>query len=304
MNVGVIGLGKMGNAIAYRLVQAGHTVYGFDPYDEAKLEAEKSGVIVAASVTDVVKQARVLWLLVPAGEVVDNVITEVLPHMQEGDIIVDAGNSKYTDSIRRAEKLQAHNIMFLDCGTSGGIHGRAHGFSLMIGGDKAAYEAIGALCHAIAAPHGVGYVGPSGAGYYVKMIHNGIEYGILQAYAEGFQIMKEGSFEEQKLDLHEVTRIWSHGSVIRSFLLDLARGVFKEDQALTSISGEIKEGGTGKWTLEEARAHNIPVPVLDASLRVRAWSRDTGGNYATKVVQMLRHAFGGHPIKRIHKDQI
>lgn len=302
MNVGVIGLGKMGNAIAYRLAQAGHAVYGFDPYEEAKLEAEKAGVNVLASIGDVAQNARVIWLLVPAGEVVDNAIAEMLPHLQEGDIIIDAGNSKYTDSIRRAEKLHAQNIIFLDCGTSGGVHGRTNGFSLMIGGDKAGYEAISVLCNAVAAPGGVGHVGPSGAGHYVKMIHNGIEYGILQAYAEGFQIMREGSLEEQKIDLEEVTRIWAHGSVIRSFLLDLAHDFYKEDQALTTVSGEIKEGGTGKWTLEEARANNIPVPVLDASLRVRAWSRDTGGNYATKVVQMLRHAFGGHPIKRINKD--
>lgn len=302
MNVGVIGLGKMGNAIAYRLTQAGHTVYGFDPYEEAKLEAEKAGVIVLATVAEVARNARVIWLLVPAGEIVDNTIAEMISDLQEGDIIIDAGNSKYTDSIRRAEKLAAQNIILLDCGTSGGVHGRTNGFSLMIGGDKAAYDAIAELCNAIAAPGGVGYVGPSGAGHYVKMIHNGIEYGILQAYAEGFQIMREGSFEEQKLDLEEITRIWSHGSVIRSFLLDLAHDFYKEDQALITVSGEIKEGGTGKWTLEEARANNIPVPVLDASLRVRAWSRDTGGNYATKVVQMFRHAFGGHPIKRINKD--
>ena len=302
MNVGVIGLGKMGNAIAYRLAQAKHTVYGFDPSDEAQLEAEKAGVIVVDSIAEIARQARVIWLLVPAGEVVDNAIAELLPHLQDGDIIVDAGNSKYTDSMRRAEKLQSQNIIFLDCGTSGGVHGRENGFSLMIGGDKAGYDAISSLCNTIAAPKGVGYVGASGTGHYVKMIHNGIEYGILQAYAEGFQIMREGSFEKQDIDLEEVTRIWAHGSVIRSFLLDLAHDVFKEDQTLTTVSGEIKEGGTGKWTLEEARTNNIPAPVLEASLRVRSWSRDTGGNYATKVVQMLRHAFGGHPIKRINKE--
>lgn len=299
MNVGVIGLGKMGNAIAYRLVQAGHTVYGFDPYDEAKLEAEKAGVKVASTIADVAKEARVIWLLVPAGELVDNVITELRPHLHAGDIVIDAGNSKYTDSIRRAAALKADDMIFLDCGTSGGVHGRTRGFSLMFGGDKEAYESISELCKAIAAPEGVGYVGPSGAGHYVKMVHNGIEYGLLQAYAEGFQIMHEGTFQDQNLDLKEITRIWCNGSVIRSFLLDLAHGVFTEDQKLTTVSGEIKEGGTGKWTLEEARANNIPVPVIDASLRVRAWSRDTGGNYATKVVQMLRHAFGGHVIKRI-----
>jgi 6-phosphogluconate dehydrogenase len=299
MNVGVIGLGKMGNAIAYRLVQAGHTVYGFDPYDEAKLEAEKAGVMVASTVSDVAKEARVIWLLVPAGEPVDNVIAELLPHLHPGDIIVDGGNSKYTDSIRRATQLKTNDIIFLDCGTSGGVHGRTNGFCLMFGGDKAAYASLASLCEAVAAPNGVGHVGPSGAGHYVKMIHNGIEYGLLQAYAEGFQIIHEGTFEEQALDLQEVTRIWCNGSVIRSFLLDLAHGVFTQDQALTNINGEIKEGGTGKWTLEEARTNNIPVPVLDASLRVRSWSRDTGGNYATKVVQMLRHAFGGHPIKKI-----
>lgn len=299
MKVGVIGLGKMGNAIAYRLAQAGHTVYGFDPFDEAKLEAEKAGVTVSETIPEVAKQARIIWLFVPAGEIVDTALAQLRPHLQEGDIIIDGGNSKYTDSMRRAAALKEENIIFLDCGTSGGVHGRTHGFSLMIGGDKAAYERISDLCQAIAVPNGVGYVGPSGAGHYVKMIHNGIEYGILQAYAEGFQILHEGSFQEEHLDLEEITRIWSHGSIVRSFLLELAHDVFKEDQDLTAISGEIKEGGTGKWTLEEARAHNIPAPVLDASLRVRSWSRDTGGNYATKVVQMLRHAFGGHPIKKV-----
>jgi 6-phosphogluconate dehydrogenase len=299
MNVGVIGLGKMGNAIAHRLVQAGNTVYGFDPFDEAKLEAEKVGVIVAATVADVAKEARVIWLLVPAGEFVDNVITELQPHLQPGDIIIDAGNSKYTDSMRRAAALKAENVIFLDCGTSGGVHGRTRGFCLMFGGDKDAYTSISSLCAAIAAPEGVGHVGPSGTGHYVKMIHNGIEYGLLQAYAEGFQIMHEGTFQDRDLDLQEISRIWCNGSVIRSFLLDLAHDVFTHDQTFTTISGEIKEGGTGKWTLEEARTNNIPVPVLDASLRVRAWSRDTGGNYATKMVQMLRHAFGGHPVKKI-----
>ncbi len=299
MNVGVIGLGKMGNAVAYRLVQAGHIVYGFDPYDEAKLEAEKAGVMVAATIPEVAKEARVIWLFIPAGELVDNVIAELLPHLHPGDIIIDGGNSKYTDSIRRATALKTHDIIFLDCGTSGGVHGRTNGFCLMFGGDRAAYTAIEPLCKAIAAPGGFGHVGISGTGHYVKMVHNGIEYGLLQAYAEGFQIMHEGTFHDETLNLEEITRIWSNGSVVRSFLLDLAHGVFTKDQQLSTISGEIKEGGTGKWTLEEARANNIPVPVLDASLRVRAWSRDTGGNYATKVVQMLRHAFGGHPIKKI-----
>lgn len=299
MNVGIIGLGKMGNAIAYRLVLAGHLVCGFDPADEAKLDAEKAGVQVVSTMVEVAQQARIIWLMVPAGDLVDAVITELLPHLTAGDIIVDGGNSKYTDSIRRAATLKAHNIHFLDCGTSGGVHGRTNGFCLMFGGDKAAYTSIQPLCEAIAAPGGFGYVGQSGTGHYVKMVHNGIEYGLLQAYAEGFEIIHEGTFKDEALDLQEITRIWSHGSVVRSFLLDLAHGVFTHDQQLTTISGEIKEGGTGKWTVEEARAHNISTPVIDASLRVRAWSRDTGGNYATKMVQMLRHAFGGHPIKKI-----
>lgn len=299
MNVGIIGLGKMGNAIAYRLVLAGHLVCGFDPADEAKLDAEKAGVQVVSTMVEVAQQARIIWLMVPAGDLVDAVITELLPHLTAGDIIVDGGNSKYTDSIRRAATLKAHNIHFLDCGTSGGVHGRTNGFCLMFGGDKAAYTSIQPLCEAIAAPGGFGYVGQSGTGHYVKMVHNGIEYGLLQAYAEGFEIIHEGTFKDEALDLQEITRIWSHGSVVRSFLLDLAHGVFTHDQKLTTISGEIKEGGTGKWTVEEARAHNISTPVIDASLRVRAWSRDTGGNYATKMVQMLRHAFGGHPIKKI-----
>lgn len=298
MNVAVIGLGKMGNAVADRLIRAGHTVYGFDVNDEAKLQAEQIGVRVVHHLRDVVQETSVFWLMVPAGEPVDDTIAQLLPHLQEEDIIIDGGNSKFSDSMRRAQELAKRNIGFLDCGTSGGVHGRAHGFSLMVGGAADIFARARELFNAVGTPDGVAHVGPSGAGHYVKMVHNGIEYGILEAYAEGFQLLKEGSFKESKLDVAQISRVWQHGSVIRSFLLGLAQDFFAKDQKLDTIRGEVTEGGTGKWTVEEAQKNRIAVPVIEESLKVRAWSRDTGGNYATRVIQMFRHAFGGHPLKK------
>jgi len=297
MKIGLIGLGRMGNAIGQRAVRAGHEVVGFDLSAESQQAAQKVGITLANNVSDVAQQTRVIWLMVPAGEIVDTVIKQLLPHLQEGDIIVDGGNSKFTDSIARAKKLAASGIIFLDCGTSGGLLGRDIGFSLMVGGDKEAYTKILPVLQAIAAPGGVGHVGPSGAGHYVKMVHNGIEYAILQAYGEGFHLIKDGTFKDAALDLQEVSRIWTHGSVIRSWLLDLAHEVFVEDQELKNISGEVAEGGTGRWTVEDAHKNKIPVQLIEDSLTIRKLSRETGGNYATKVVAMLRKKFGGHKVK-------
>ncbi|TET35761.1 decarboxylating 6-phosphogluconate dehydrogenase [Candidatus Dependentiae bacterium] len=297
MNIGIVGLGKMGNAIAFRLLEAGHNVIGYDRGEEPQKLAGQMGVTLADDLADLAKQTRVIWLMIPISAV-DAVVDELKPHLKANDIIIDGGNSYYEDSMRRAKAVATDGIIFLDCGTSGGIAGRLGGFCLMVGGDEAAYTKIHSLLVAIAAPGGLGHVGPSGTGHYVKMIHNGIEYGLLQAYAEGFQIIKEGTFKKMGLDLEEISRIWNEGSIIRSFLLGLAHEVFEEGQALSDVSGEIAEGGTGKWTVQEAKKHHLSVPVIENALKVRAWSRESGGDYATKVIAMLRHKFGGHEVKR------
>lgn len=299
MIIGIIGLGKMGNAVAYRLIQAGHTVFGFDFNEQICNEAGDIGVIITDDIAGLARKVTVAWLLVPAGDPVENVLKTLLEHMKAGAIIVDGGNSYFVDSQRRAKLCANHGISFVDCGTSGGLRGRQEGFSLMVGGDKAAYTKLHEALVAIAATNGVGYVGPSGAGHYVKMVHNGIEYGIMQAYAEGLHLIKEGSFKDNHLDLEEVTRIWMHGSVIRSWLLELTHDIVCRDQELTAISGQVEESGMGKWTSQDAQKHNIPLPVIDESLKVRAWSRETGGNYATKIVSLLRNAFGGHLFKKV-----
>jgi 6-phosphogluconate dehydrogenase len=297
MKIGIIGLGKMGGAIAELLIDAGHDVVGFDFSKDACEHSADYGVQIVPDIAHVAQQARVIWLMVPAGDPVDQVIAQLMPQLQSNDIIVDGGNSNFNDSIRRAKELLTKNIFFLDCGTSGGVHGRANGFCLMVGGDHDAYTKIHPLLSDMAAPGGVGYFGKSGTGHYVKMVHNGIEYGLLEAYAEGFELIKNGTFKEEGIDLEEVTRVWNNGSVIRSFILALSHNIFMHDQKFEKISGEINESGTGQWTVDEARKNNIAVPVIEASLDVRAQSRKTGGNYATKVVSLLRNAFGGHAVK-------
>ena len=296
MNMGLIGLGRMGNAIGFRLVEAGHTVIGFDTNKDTRKEAQEVGIGLARDIKDVAEQTRIIWLMVPVS-VVDQVLLDLVPHLKAGDIIVDGGNSFYKDSMRRAKELSSKGIFFLDCGTSGGVAGRSYGFCLMIGGNEDTFVKIHTLLAAIARPGGVGYIGPSGTGHYVKMIHNGIEYGLLHAYAEGFQIIKEGTFKNLAIDLEELSRIWNVSSIIRSFLLDLTHEIFEEDQEFHNVIGEIEEGGTGKWTVEEAEAHHIAIPIIKQALEMRAWSRQSGGNYATKLIVLLRHKFGGHPVK-------
>ena len=299
MKVGIIGLGRMGSGIAQRLLEAGHEVIGYDPGAQAVNGAQQLGVTTVPTLADLARETRIIWLMVPVGTPVDATINSLLPYLQSGDIVVDGGNSKFTDSIARANMLAHHGVSFLDCGTSGGVHGRELGFCLMVGGDELIYKKIQPLLVAIAAPNAVSHVGPSGAGHYVKMVHNGIEYGLMQAYAEGFELLKEGTFKDHKLDLHEISRVWNQGSIIRSWLLELTHTILRKDQELNAISGEIEEGGTGLWTAQDARACQVPMPVLDASLEVRRWSRKTGGNFATKLIAMMRHAFGGHAVKKV-----
>ena len=303
MKMGIVGLGRMGSAIGYRVVQAGNGVIGFDPSQAARTEAEQSGIRTVDRIEDLAREADIIWIMVPAGEITEQVITQLAPLLPDGSVIIDGGNSNYKDSIRHAQSLVTHGIFFLDCGTSGGVAGREHGFCLMVGGDTKTYSKVHSLLAAIAAPGGLAHVGPSGAGHYVKMVHNGIEYGILQAYAEGFHVLKEGHFKNERLNFEEISRIWNTSSVIRSWILELAHNVFEKDQELKDISGEVAEGGTGRWTVQEAKEQNIPIPVIETTLKTRAWSRETGGNYTTKIIAMLRKQFGGHAVKKTGKTE-
>lgn len=296
MIIGVIGLGKMGLQIARKLAAAGYAVIGYDPQSASLSQESTSSFILASSMQELAQQVDVAWLMVPAGEIVDACLAQITDVLHTGALVIDGGNSFYKDSIRRANTLKTKGLFFLDCGTSGGTHGLEHGFSLMVGGDAEAYKQAEPLFKILAAPNGFGYVGASGAGHFVKMVHNGIEYGILQAYAEGFHILREGQYKG--LDLAQIASIWQNGSVVRSWLLELAQQTFALDQEFKHIDGAIAENKTGRWTLDTAQELTIPAPVIAAALETRAWSRQTGGNFATKFVAMMRNAFGGHAVTK------
>ncbi|MGE0207133.1 MAG: phosphogluconate dehydrogenase (NAD(+)-dependent, decarboxylating) [Candidatus Babeliales bacterium] len=297
MKVGFIGLGKMGSALVTRALQDGHEVVGFDTHKENSQDLKQhKNFTFAHDLKSLVDDTRILWLMVPAGKIVDNVLDELKPHLAGRPIIVDGGNSKFTDSIRRAKELETCGVHFLDCGTSGGIRGKEIGFSLMVGGNQDAYDEIKPLLQSLAAPNGFGYMGPSGAGHYVKMVHNGIEYALMQSYAEGFHLLKDGHFKE--LDLAKISSVWYNGSVIRSWLLELCHEIFLHPETLQKISGSVAESGMAQWTIEDAHKHDIPVQLIEDALEIRFWSQETGGNYATKVVAMLRNKFGGHEVQK------
>lgn len=302
MKLAVIGLGRMGGAIAQRALNAGYCVLGFDPDVKTQKECAAHGIQIYDDLQELAKEADIIWLMTPAGKIVDDTIKSLSGQLDETKILLDGGNSNFNDSVRRAKELALKKIAYLDCGTSGGVHGLKNGFCLMVGGDLNAYKKIEPLLRVIATNDGVAHVGPSGAGHYVKMIHNGIEYGMLQAYAEGFHLLREGDYKE--LDLQKIAHLWQHGAVIRSWLLDLAHEVFKQDQNLGSIDGKIQEGGTGAWNLENAKKNHVPVPVLAASLQVRKESRETDGNFATKLIQMIRHGFGGHKVEVKRENEL
>lgn len=297
MKLGIIGLGRMGNSIAKRVIDAGFEVLGHIHKSEKNLKAAiEIGVKVTRDISEIAKNTRIIWLMVPHGKIVDDTIEQLLPFLKEGDIIIDGGNSNFHDSIRRAKELEKRSIYFLDIGTSGGLKGRDIGFSLMVGGEKIAYEKIIPILKAIAFPNGYNHFGVSGTGHYIKMTHNAIEYGILQAYAEGFCLLKEGYYKN--LDFKKISNVWLNGSVIRSWILELAHEVNIDN--LEKISGEIEEGGTGLWAMEEASKHNLKLPLIDQALKTRQWSRESGGNFVTKFIALLRNKFGGHKVHELH----
>jgi len=300
MELAMIGLGKMGLNMAVRLVRGGHRVIGFARSAETVAQAEKEGIVGAHSLEEAVNmlsRPRRVWLMVPAGQPTEETVQRLADLLEAGDVIVDGGNSNYKDTLRRAEFLNSRGIDFLDCGTSGGIWGLSEGYSLMIGGRAEVVEAMRPLFETLApaADRGWGRVGPHGAGHFVKMVHNGIEYGMMQAFAEGFNLMK--AKEEFGLDLAQVAEIWRFGSVVRSWLLDLTARALEEDPTLADIEPWVADSGEGRWTVAEAIDQDVPAPVITLALQMRFVSRDRE-NYAARLLAAMRNQFGGHAVRK------
>jgi 6-phosphogluconate dehydrogenase len=296
MQIGMIGLGRMGTGMTQRLLQGGHQVMVYDRSPDAVGPLAGKGATATSSLEDLgqkLKAPRIFWLMIPAGAPVDDTIQRLSATVSPGDVIVDGGNSNYKDSIRRAEDLRSKQIEFLDAGVSGGVWGLKVGFCLMVGGNQAVFTQVEPIFKTLAPPDGYAHVGPAGAGHYSKMVHNGIEYSMLQAYAEGFEILKASAFA---FDLAQLSRLWNHGSVIRSWLLELAQAAFETDPELAHIRGYVEDSGEGRWTLEEAIEHAVPVPALAMSLFMRYRSRQDD-SFSAKVLAALRNEFGGHPVR-------
>jgi len=300
MELGMIGLGRMGANMTERLVRGGHRVVGYDRSPDAVAHARRLGAVAAESPTALTEQLsrpRIVWLMVPAGNPVDETIEAVLPHLTADDVIIDGGNSYYKDSVRRAAGLEKRGLYYVDVGTSGGVWGLTEGYSLMIGGPRDILERLRPVFETLApAPDkGWGHVGPSGAGHFVKMIHNGIEYGLMQAYAEGFAILKQKP--ELVSDLPQIAEIWRHGSVVRSWLLDLVARALHADPHLKDIAPRVADSGEGRWTVAEAIALDVPAPVITLSLLQRLRSRDQE-SYSDRMLAAMRYQFGGHAVEQ------
>jgi 6-phosphogluconate dehydrogenase len=296
MRLGMVGLGRMGGNMTVRLLGHGHEVVAFDPSADAVAAAGRAGARTASSLSELVlalRPPRVVWLMVPAGDVTEATVRELGGLLSEGDVVVDGGNSFYKDSMRRAERLAAGGIAFVDCGTSGGIWGLANGYCLMVGGDPGAVRTVEPAFLALAPEGGYAHVGPSGAGHFTKMVHNGIEYGLLAAYGEGFEILERSPFE---LDLRRIAGIWRFGSVVRSWLLDLLHDALENDPRLDSIEGWVADSGEGRWTVAAAIEEDVPAPVTALALFARFASRQDE-SFSAKVIAALRQEFGGHAVR-------
>lgn len=300
MEIGMIGLGRMGGNMAQRLIDGGHRLVAYDPIREALDATVEKGATGALSYPDLASKLtkpRAIWLMVPSGEPTEITISTLAAELSPEDIIIDGGNSNYKDSMRRASLLAEKGVIFLDVGTSGGVWGLKEGYCLMVGGDTQAFRHLEPIFQTLApSPQkGYGHVGPSGAGHFVKMVHNGIEYALMQAYAEGFELMQaKGEF---KLDLHQISETWRYGSVVRSWLLDLAAAALAKDPELESIQAFVEDSGEGRWTLQESIELGIPTPVIAQSLQARFRSRQEQP-FGTKLLAALRQQFGGHRVKK------
>ena len=298
MQLAMIGLGRMGGNMVQRLLQGGHQVVVFDRSADAVKAHVALGAKAAKDLADLGGQLsgpRVVWVMVPAGAAVESTIEQLLPGLSKGDIIIDGGNSNFKDSIRRAAALKEKGIGFIDAGTSGGVWGLTVGYCLMIGAAPEAFKVCEPIFKTLAPPDGYAHVGPPGAGHYVKMIHNGIEYGMLQAYAEGYEILHAS--KDFKLDLHQISAVWNRGSVVRSWLNELAERAFADDADLTALKGYVEDSGEGRWTVQEAIDLDVPAPVITLSLLTRFRSRQSD-SFGAKVIAALRNEFGGHAVKR------
>jgi 6-phosphogluconate dehydrogenase len=299
MELGMIGLGRMGANMAERLIQGGHRVVGFNRSRGAVDQLVEKGGEGAASLEELVQELstpRAVWIMVPAGDPVDQTIESLLPMLEHGDVIIDGGNSLFKDTLRRARQVTGQGFQYLDAGTSGGIWGLKEGYSIMVGGDEDVVARLAPIFETLApsAETGWGRVGPSGAGHFVKMVHNGIEYGMMQAFAEGFSLMRHK--QEFGLDLAEIARIWQNGSVVRSWLLDLIADALKNDQQLDDIAPYVFDSGEGRWTVFEAIDLDVPAPVMTHALIQRIRSRDEE-SYADRLLAVMRRSFGGHALK-------
>jgi 6-phosphogluconate dehydrogenase len=295
VEIGVIGIGRMGAGMSRRLLRGGHRVVAYDRDPHAPDAVVHDGGVSAASLAELVKELappRTVWLMVPAGEPTESTVRAVGELLEPGDVIVDGGNSNFHDARRRAQALEVKGVRFLDCGTSGGIWGEREGFCLMVGGSDQAFAQVEPAFATLAPEGGYAHVGPVGAGHYVKMVHNGIEYALLQGYAEGFEIMHASDYD---LDLYQISELWRHGSVVRSWLLDLAAAAYQRDPELSALTGWVEDSGEGRWTVQEALDKDVPAPVINLSLIMRLRSRQPD-SYSAKVIAALRNEFGGHPI--------
>ena len=300
MELGMIGLGRMGGNMAQRLLIGGHRVVAFDPNEDARKAAGSAGAVTATSVQDLVAKLsapRAVWVMVPAGDITEKTINDVADALSPGDAVLDGGNSNYKDSVRRAAALNERGLDYLDVGTSGGIWGLTEGYSLMIGGDANTFRRLEPIFQTLApaSDKGYGHVGPAGSGHFVKMVHNGIEYGMMQAYAEGFELMK--AKEEFGLDLANIAEIWRDGSVVRSWLLDLTAAALKEDADLSGLQAYVDDSGEGRWTVEESIELAVPIPVITLSLQARFRSRQDQP-FGGKLLAAMRNQFGGHAVKK------
>lgn len=297
MKIGFVGLGKMGANMVERLIKGGHDVAAYDPSAVAVDAVVEKGAMGSKSLSELLEffpERKIVWLMVPAGKPVDENIAELVPMMKSGGIIIDGGNSNWRETQNRAKDLEAQGIDFIDCGTSGGVWGLENGYCLMAGGKDSTCKELEPVFKTLAPPKGYLYCGPSGAGHFVKMIHNGIEYGMMQAYAEGFEIMEKSPFD---LDILGISKVWQHGSVVRSWLLELAELAFAEDPKLSKIKSYVQDSGEGRWTVQAAMDFDVPAPVITLSLLARFQSRQSD-SFAMKVLAALRNQFGGHSIKR------
>jgi 6-phosphogluconate dehydrogenase len=298
MKLGMIGLGKMGGNMTERLMKGGHKVVAFDrnPETTARYVALGSeGADSAAALVAKLEAPRIVWIMVPAGKPVDDMIAALLPGMSKGDVIIDGGNSNFHDTMRRGADLRAKGIEFVDSGTSGGVWGLKNGYCLMIGCSDEAFALCEPIFKTLAPDDGYARMGPTGSGHYVKMIHNGVEYGMLQAYAEGYEILHAS--KEFKLDLHKIASVWNHGSVVRSWINELAELAFEKDADLSSLKGFVADSGEGRWTVQEAIDLDVPAPAITLALLMRLRSRQED-SFGGKVIAALRNEFGGHAVKK------